>query len=428
MYSRAKEKAKAGRVSLASKPTSAADELKEEEADDDALQCIVKTEAVPTDLLLRDSDESNQLNASPSPPSTSDIYPPSHAPSPPELRVITDSAVFNWTSNDPNDLPPDSATSCTSAGFPTISTCTALPNYRLESCLDLDSSDLHSLRRGSLPVTSALYHSQISQHIHPLDPLVRRCSVDASLQRLALHPYASLARAKNSAFYGAGVGVASNDSPSLDVSLPSADGSTHYHLMNNRHSGTHRLQRRFVSSSALSAAAQYGSSLSNMRRLSMDSRASRVSSLQRIHHSPSPSSLSTYGATCRTSLPESHLYSIAARPVGSPIPGPLPMPGFQFGAASSSTPSIASPSSNDSERNSPDSIKSFPFGRDEENQPSPPYDTYNSRFGSVASIATSESSLNSVYFGGLTVEHDRRNSTWYVHIWSTAFGRSNSCW
>jgi hypothetical protein len=98
------------------------------------------------------------------------------------------------------------------------------------------------------------------------------------------------------------------------------------------------------------------------------------------------------------------------------------MPGFQFGAASSSTPSIASPSSIDSERNSPDSVRSFPFGGDEENQPSPPYDTYTSRFSSVASIATSESSLNSGYYGGLTADQDRRDSTWYVYIYLATFG------
>lgn len=406
-YRRAKEKSKAGRVSLA-KATSFVDDPKEEENHDEVLYNIVKTEALSTELLLRD-ETPGQLSSSPSPPS-SDTNPPSHAPSPPELRVITDSAVFNWTNNDVNEPPPDSTTSCTSSGLPTFSTCTASPN----TCLDLDSEDLYALRRGSLPVTSALFRTQVSQT--PSDPLVRRCSVDASLQRLALHPYANLARAKNSALYGAGVGVASSDSASHDVPSIGADGTPHYHLMNY---GPHRLQRRFVSSSALSAAAQYSSSLStaqysNVRRLSMDSRALRISSLQRMRHSPSPSPLSTYSSISRASLPESQLYSIAPRSVGSPIPGPLPMPGFQFGVA---TPSVASPSSIDSERNSPDSIRSFSFGGDEENQPSPPYDIYTSRFGSVASIATSESSLNSAYYSASIVDQDRRNSTWYVCIY-----------
>lgn len=419
VYRRAKEKARAGRVSLAAKVISSADdELKEEENEDEFLD-LVKTEAVVTELLLTDevpSEELNVLNASASP--LSDNNPSS----PPELRVITDSAVFNWTKNDANEPPPDSATSCSSLGPPAVSTGTALPNNRLGSCLDLDTEDLYALRRGSLPVTSALYHSQASHQSHSLDPLVRRCSVDASLQRLALHPYANLARAKNTALYGAGVGVASSDSPGQDVPPISADGSPHYHLMNNRLYSTQRLQRRFVSSSALSAAARYGSSsaahISNLRRLSMDSRALRLSSLQRTH-SPSPSPLSTYSATTRSSLPESHLYSIAARPVGSPIPGPLPTPGFQFGAATSSTPSIASPSSIDSERNSPDSLRSFSFGGDEENQSSPPYEAYTSRFSSVASIATSESSLNSAYYGGSTVDQDRLNAAWYVLIYLT---------
>jgi hypothetical protein len=75
---------------------------------------------------------------------------------------------------------------------------------------------------------------------------------------------------------------------------------------------------------------------------------------------------------------------------------------------------MASPSSGDSERNSPDSVRSFTFRGDDEE-----YDAY-SRFGSIASIATSESSINSSYYaeiGGAAVDHhsaEERRDAWYV--------------
>ena len=234
------------------------------------------------------------------------------------------------------------------------------------------------------------------------DPLLRRSSVDASLQRLALNPFASLARAKNSALYGPGFGVAIPGAPS--------HGLRHHHQLNRLPYNYHPLhhQRRGVSGS-IASLPQHAS----MRRLSMDSRPPRFSSISRTHQTPSPSPLTPYNAVIRASLPD-HLYTISSRTVASPIPGPLPSPGFSFGAAS--TPPMASPSSGDSERNSPDSVRSFTFrsgGEDED------YDAY-TRFGSIASIATSESSINSSYYGeigGPGVDHhsvEERRDSWYV--------------
>ena len=237
--------------------------------------------------------------------------------------------------------------------------------------------------------------------VDAFDPLLRRSSVDASLQRLALNPFASLARAKNSALYGPGFGVAIPGAPS--------NGSIRHHHQLNRlpysnHNPLH--QRRGVSNSFASLP-QHAS----MRRLSMDSRHLRFTSMSRTHQTPSPSPLTPYNAVIRASLP-GHPYTISSRPVASPIPGPLPSPGFSFGAAS--TPPMASPSSGDSERNSPDSVRSFTFRGDDED-----YDAY-SRFGSIASIATSESSINSSYYaeiGGPAVDHhsaEERRGSWYV--------------
>ncbi|KAG5727835.1 Homeobox protein HD-10, partial [Termitomyces sp. T112] len=72
-------------------------------------------------------------------------------------------------------------------------------------------ANLHTHRRGSLPVNAfpTADFSLDSSLLDDLDPLARRCSVDASLQRLANNPFAPLARAKNGAIYGSRTTVAS---------------------------------------------------------------------------------------------------------------------------------------------------------------------------------------------------------------------------
>ncbi len=401
MDRRAKEKAKVGRVSLAANP--AEEFLDESSSSKEEDSTRVKSESFSIDSLFEDTpaDESrDQLNTSLSSPSDSATSLP-QLPSPPQLHVVTDTSALSWSTNSPIEPPPDSAASYTSPGLPAASLSIALPtNVNMR----LGSANMYSHRRGSLPVTAnMLCHTPTSVDVDSMDPLVRRRSVDTSLQRLASNPYATFARAKNCALYGPGVGVADPDNPT--------NSGTHsedvpYHLV--PHYGPQRLQRRFVSSSALSAAAQFGSShTAGSRRFSMDSRVSRIGSMQRMRHSPSPSPLSTYGSGVRASLPETHLYSLAARPVASPIPGPLPMPGFQFGAATT-TPPMESPSSADSERNSPDSLRSFGYGEDDEGHTSPSYETYSSRFSSVASISTSDSSINSAYYAAPSIEHSGR--------------------
>jgi len=312
--------------------------------------------------------------------------------SPPQLHLITDAAKFSWQ-NSPVEPPPDSAT------FP----IRPPTNSFLSAGSNVYNSDLYPHRRGSLPATAFLPPSQSSSEspmVDAFDPLLRRSSVDASLQRLALNPFASLARAKNSALYGPGFGVSIPGAPS--------NGIRHHHQLNRLpYSNYHPLQQRRGVSNSLASLPQHAS----MRRLSMDSRHPRFTSMSRTHQTPSPSPLTPYNAVIRASLPD-HLYTISSRPVASPIPGPLPSPGFSFGAAS--TPPMASPSSGDSERNSPDSVRSFTFRGDDED-----YDAY-SRFGSIASIATSESSINSSYYaeiGGPVVDHhsaEERRGSWYV--------------
>jgi len=215
----------------------------------------------------------------------------------------------------------------------------------------------------------ASYNTQLSQYIHPLDLLACQCSFDTSLQRLPFHPHTNLARVKNSALYGASVGVSSSNPTSYEIPTAGVDGSPHSHLMNNRYHGAHKLQCCFASS------------------------------VQRIRYtgSLSPSPLSTYSTTGEPD------------PLPARLTGP-PMPGFQFGA-SSSVPFTASPNSIDSERDSPDLMR-FSFDGGEENQPSLPY--HIPRFSSAPSVATSKSSVNSAYYGGSTIVcTDRQNSTGY---------------
>jgi hypothetical protein len=259
-----------------------------------------------------------------------------------------------------------------------------------------NQTNLHVYRRGSLPV-NAYPHTQHSANSPPsvdsFDPFSRRLSVDASLQRLANNPYAHLARAKNGAVFGS------------RVTTP------------NRHRQVGRAP--FGPQRTIPANASMPYRL-DIRRASMDSRAFRMS--PRSAASPSPSPLTPYNAI-RASLPDHNLYAIPSRPIPSPIPGPLPSPNFSFGAAS--TPSMASTSSGGSERNSPDSLQSFTYRGEELDEDDVTYASYDSRFGSITSIATSDSSINSAYYSdiaGYIPEHERgveydvstRRDSWYV--------------
>ena len=380
MYRRARENVKAGRVSLTAKAASSADKPKEN--DDGTLRDVAETEGIQTKFPWRDE--------TPEEPKAVTNNPPSHTS---ELFIIADSAVFNWASNEANE-PPNSTTSCKSLGPPTVSICTALPNTRMSSGLDLGLENLYSLH---LP---ASYNTQLSQYIHPLDLLACQCSFDTSLQRLPFHPHTNLARVKNSALYGASVGVSSSNPTSYEIPTAGVDGSPHSRLMNNCYHGAHKLQCCFASPSARSATARHDSSPSTTHFSNLlDSWASRMSSVQRIRYtgSLSPSPLSTYSTTGESD------------PLPARLTGP-PMPGFQFGA-SSSVPFTASPNSIDSERDSPDLMR-FSFDGGEENQPSLPY--HIPRFSSAPSVATSKSSVNSAYYGGSTIVcTDRQNSTGY---------------
>ncbi|KAJ7783330.1 hypothetical protein B0H16DRAFT_1297213 [Mycena metata] len=240
------------------------------------------------------------------------------ATEPPSLHVVTDAVVSSW------------------GGSPVVETPEDPP---------FDMPSLHMVgsgRRGSLPVNA--YGG--NPLVDPLDPLARRRSVDASLVRLAVNPYAGIARAKNSAMMA-----------------------------------TQRLSHGRRSQYTARPGMPHRATVpAHTRHTSLDARG------YRIPPSPSPSPLSPYHAV-RASLPDHQLYPVSSRPIAAPIPGPLPSPGFSFGMPNASS---------DGDRNSPVDFGGFSFGprddADTEDDGSASYQM--SRFGSIAS----ESSATSAYF------------------------------
>lgn len=372
--SRAKEKTKVSKVlsRSTSKPTKPA-----EGTDDD-------TEFPLEEDMSSASPSVDAHSSAESPPPQADASSqgqPSPMPSPPQLHVITDTTSIVWQ-NSPVEPPPDSGTFISRSNL-------------------FSGVDSYAQRRGSLPVNAFLHPDSSTEGppvIDCFDPLVRRRSVDASLQRLASNPYAPLARAKNNILFGPRVGV--------------APPGRHHQL--SRMPYFHRSSLPLHSSTPQRL---------ETRRSSVYSRPFRFSSQPTI--SPSPSPLSPY-REIRGSLPDPHqMYTMPTRVSVSPIPGPLPSPDYSFGAAS--TPSMASPSSADSEHNSPDSLRSFTFRNEdfEDEDRMTSYDAF-SRYGSIASIA-SESSINSSYYseiGGPRADHelvhelplDARLDSWCVFL------------
>ncbi len=245
---RAKEKVKGGKA-----PKAAGETLKEEE-----LPQSLKDD---TDDA-HDNDDDDELSV----------------PSPPQLHLITDAAKFAWADS-PVEQPPDSAT------FPIRPPLNPfLTSAR--TAANTANNDPHH-RRGSLPATAF----PAPDTLDGFDPLLRRSSVDASLQRLASNPFAGLARAKNTALYG----------PSFGVAQPGATAPSLRHLtrLPYAYSGHGHHPRRSVAP----VLQQY----STTRRLSMDSRQTRLAAMA------SPAPLTPYDAVIRASLPEHHLFALSAR-------------------------------------------------------------------------------------------------------------------
>jgi len=255
------------------------------------------------------------------------------------------------------------------------------------------NTHLHALRRGSLPtISQPSDRSALGPPMRPPD-LSRRRSVDTSLSRLASHPYAQVAMAKNGAIYG---GAFQRYPPQLRT--PSSAGQAYSNSSPHARTPVGTPHRPSLAHRA---------SLPGDRGLpsprhhgSYDQRGYRFSTPGIVIETPSaplPSLLPSH--TTRARFPDSHLFSIPARTVSSPIPGPLPSPNFSFGAPSP----IASPSPTGTDGDSPGALSSLPaylFSRRPEDQDAEDDGTSASysRFGSIASLAGSESSSTSAYY------------------------------
>ncbi|KAK0461231.1 uncharacterized protein EV420DRAFT_187751 [Desarmillaria tabescens] len=312
-------------------------------------------------------NQNNDLTSSPSDPDgISDSQLPSYlrdiaglggshesspvAPSPPRLHVFTEA---------------DSSTSSSWQSSPIVTPEDPAFLGQLG-----DPNDAHRFRRGSLPVDMVPHSDHSSQGpplVGHLDPFARRLSVDASLHRLASNPYAHLARTKNTTGHGSRLASHSNSRHPL-----------------NRVSGIPYPRPELPHiASAPSNGSFHG------RHVSADSRG--------FHYTSQGIPVPSFHAA-RASLPDSHLYAFSSRMSASTIPGPLPSPDFSFGVASTSSPSLTPPSSADSERSSPDPNRSFTFqSEDSEDDRTSSYEAL-SRFGSIASVATSDTSNASVYY------------------------------
>ncbi|KAL1725874.1 hypothetical protein EV714DRAFT_277106 [Schizophyllum commune] len=354
---RAKEKLKASKASKAKEEKSNAD--KADASPPSPSNPLTGDSSSSTTTPAAEESKSDQ-SAATTPPTT----PPSKPDSPPDSSAISPPALtINVAPSEPPSLqspwhPP------TSGGSPAQHTLPVAP------VPSVDDAALLAQRRGSLP---AHLHSTVDPSSDLLsvrhDPFARRRSVDASLQRLPYNPYASVARARN-----------------------------------GMHSGLN--PHRVPTQRALCPPMARAMSM-DARRFSVDV----VQSAQRMYSRPSPSlpysrpslpngsltslpngSLTSHPNGSRPSLPSGGMYAYSQRQVPpSPIPGPLPAPNFSFGA-----PMPPAESEQDSPRREDfDGQSQHDFDaqsrRDFDGQSLASSYATSSRFGSLASISTTDS-------------------------------------
>lgn len=210
------------------------------------------------------------------------------------------------------------------------------------------------------------------------DPYSRRLSLD----RLASHPYAHLAVAANGAVFGP-IRASSQmhararlpigpktQSPSQTPQAQRAPLPTVFTPAGHAHDHNHRSEL--------------------MHRASMPTHAHG-----RIGSDP-------VAAAYRMRFPQDgHHYALSARTYQAPIPGPLPEPDFSFGTSTPSSCSSDSDSAGMSNFSRPRDGHDVDVETEDGSVAS--YDAFSSRFGSsrfgsIASVADSESSATSAYF------------------------------
>ncbi|KAK7053429.1 hypothetical protein VNI00_004055 [Paramarasmius palmivorus] len=337
---RAKEKTKATKAASSSNQSTTAGSSN----DKDSVAAIQRPENVheisssssfPVDLPELSATETSSQESSPA------------GASPPHLQLVTDASWQSSPIATPDDFRPSD-----------------------------DFTGVCHIRRGSLPVDAFAVPDDCQQGsplVGHLDPFTRRRSVDASLHRLAHNPYAGLARAKTSAFAGPRI-------------------SGHLHDLYSSGRGTHH-----PGAASAVQLPQHGTFHTRHASMDLEARPYRLSPGGGVSSSSSPSPLSGYHHTIRSSLPDNSLFAFSSRPIASPIPGPLPSPDFSFGAPAGYTRS-------ESDRSSPDSSHGYLY-RSEDVDTEDDATSYDglSRFGSIASVSTNSSSA---YYSDCVPEHE----------------------
>ncbi|KAL1748871.1 hypothetical protein HDZ31DRAFT_28952 [Schizophyllum fasciatum] len=310
-----------------------------------------------------------------SPPSPSTAPSSTAAPTPPPADDPKSDRSSATTPPSTPPSKPDSPPAPAAISPPTlaISAAPAPPS----PWLPLDDAALLAQRRGSLPAyprAAAGLPQDLLAVRH--DPFARRRSVDASLQRLPYNPYSPVARARNSMLHPY---RAPGPRP---VCPPMA---------------------RAMSMDARRFSVDVGAYARPAPALSYSRQHASMSSLPHASGATLPPPHSS-----RPSVPPGPLFAYSQRPVpASPIPGPLPVPGFSFGAPA--------PPAEAEQDSSPDvSLDAGPPSFDAGSRTSFDSASYapSSRFGSLASIGTSDS--QHTYYSDVTDPADyalRRAST-----------------
>lgn len=266
----------------------------------------------------------------------------------------------------------------------------------------------HQQRVSSLSLMQHAGHLRTDSGGNPLDPTIRRRSVDTNMTRLGVHPYAHLAANPNGSYPGDVNFLRRGSMPHiLDPQMMNGNG------MGPRPGGMLNTQGhgQFVRRPAM------------FSRMSMPAMMHMQEENAVFEESPPRISQAFMGNQAMPHLTQYHgsqanggMFAIPQREIPPPIAGPLPSPGFSFGDApsssggeslpssgTSSSPSLATPSSSGSIGPHPSmlmharrSLSGPAEDPDTEDDASAISSNYPfSRFGSIASVAGSESSFTS---------------------------------
>ncbi|KIK97125.1 hypothetical protein PAXRUDRAFT_10369 [Paxillus rubicundulus Ve08.2h10] len=195
--------------------------------------------------------------------------------------------------------------------------------------LTLQQSDPYNTRRGSLPAVMPSQPmtgpdaTQPPQHYPD-----RRKSVDVNFSRLVHHPFARFAKEKNEALChpksplsppGSGQATVMRSPSGVMGSIGPIRGTGHSAYSHPRPPLAHRASEPYVFASGRPA-------------------------VSLVQESGSPLHPPTVGSR---RMSENPMYAFTSRTLSSPIPGPLPTLGYQFGDPQSASPSNASPTPTD---------------------------------------------------------------------------------